>query len=95
MVLCPALYEFAQPSTYLGSSTAREDDILPYNSWVVISSPNYHFTFSEKAAAPGNGCGGFQISMWLASRALRMAIARMGAKMMATTALKMVAGSLA
>ena len=36
----------------------------------------------------------FQISMWLASRALRMAMARMGAKMMATTALKMVAGSL-
>ena len=33
MVHRPALYEFAQQNTGLGSYTAREDDILPYNGW--------------------------------------------------------------
>ena len=36
MVPCPKSYEFAQQSTYPESSTAREDDILPYIGWVVI-----------------------------------------------------------
>ena len=40
---CPALYEFAQQSTGLGSPTAREDDILPYIGWVVIRLAKLQF----------------------------------------------------
>ena len=45
MVPCPVVYEFAQQSTYLVSSTAREDTILPYNGWSIIAAGFYSFLF--------------------------------------------------